>query len=159
MTLTAPLFRSRPKRPSLRFGQTRNTYRRLWRPVTTASTPLRGTWTASNQWMGWSPGNGWTQCGKCMTLSRRSTLFLDLRAVSSEGEASMWSEQVDTATLDARMRPRASAVAERLWSPRSCTDHEYAAWRLREHRCRMVARGIGAGPFWSEHCAVAGGRE
>jgi hexosaminidase len=74
------------------------------------------------------------------------------------GEASMWSEQVDTATLDARMWPRASAVAERLWSPKSCTDHEYAAWRLREHRCRMVASGVGAGPFWSEHCVVQGGR-
>ena len=73
------------------------------------------------------------------------------------GEASMWSEQVDTHTLDARIWPRASAVAERLWSPKTCVDHEYAAWRLREHRCRMVARGIGAGPFWSEHCVSSTG--
>ena len=24
--------------------------------------------------------------------------------------------------------------------------------RLREHRCRMVAEGVGAGPFWSDFC-------
>lgn len=69
------------------------------------------------------------------------------------GEASMWSEQVSPLTLDARMWPRASPVAERLWSPRTVTDEEFAATRLREHRCRMVfLLDIRAGPFWSERC-------
>ena len=72
------------------------------------------------------------------------------------GEASMWSEQVDALTLDGRMWPRACTVAERLWSDKKTVDHEYAALRLREHRCRMVQLwGIGAGPFWSDRC-VAG---
>ena len=61
--------------------------------------------------------------------------------------------QVSPLTLDARMWPRASPVAERLWSPRTVTDQEFAATRLREHRCRMVfLLGIRAGPFWSERC-------
>ncbi|KAL3100556.1 hypothetical protein niasHS_001122 [Heterodera schachtii] len=44
-------------------------------------------------------------------------------------------------------RPRASAVAERLWSPPELTRLADAAWpRLQEHRCRMVARGYRAEP-------------
>ena len=69
------------------------------------------------------------------------------------GEASMWSEQVNGLTLDGRMWPRACTIAERLWSSKNTIDHEYAALRLRNHRCRMVELwNIGAGPFWSDHC-------
>jgi hexosaminidase len=71
------------------------------------------------------------------------------------GEASMWTEQVDVTVLDERVWPRASAVAERLWSPKTVTDLDDASSRLVYHRCRMVARGIRAGPIWCDYCSAA----
>ncbi|PNG99528.1 Beta-hexosaminidase subunit beta [Tetrabaena socialis] len=59
------------------------------------------------------------------------------------GEACLWSEAQDAAAgLLPSTWDRASAVAERLWSDAAARDEEVAAARLREHRCRMVARGI-----------------
>lgn len=44
-------------------------------------------------------------------------------------------------------RPRASAVAERLWSDPAQTQSADAAWpRLHEHKCRMMARGYPVEP-------------
>ena len=45
-------------------------------------------------------------------------------------------------------RPRASAVAERLWSAAENTTDADKAWpRLHEHRCRMLARGYRPEPI------------
>ncbi|XP_028274510.1 beta-hexosaminidase subunit beta isoform X2 [Parambassis ranga] len=68
------------------------------------------------------------------------------------GEACLWGEYVDATNLTPRLWPRASAVAERLWSSKDVTDIDDAFNRLSVHRCRMVARGIPAEPLFSSFC-------
>ncbi|KAM7392562.1 hypothetical protein PAMA_007601 [Pampus argenteus] len=68
------------------------------------------------------------------------------------GEACLWGEYVDATNLTPRLWPRASAVAERLWSAQSVTDIGDAFNRLSVHRCRMVERGIPAEPLFSSYC-------
>ncbi|XP_051975985.1 beta-hexosaminidase subunit beta isoform X2 [Xyrauchen texanus] len=68
------------------------------------------------------------------------------------GEACLWGEYVDATNLTPRLWPRASAVAERLWSDASVTDLGNAYNRLSQHRCRMVKRGIAAEPLFTGHC-------
>jgi len=68
------------------------------------------------------------------------------------GEASMWGEQVDATVIDERVWPRTSAVGERLWSAQSVNDDDAATPRLIAQRCRMVQRGINAGPIAPDFC-------
>jgi hexosaminidase len=70
------------------------------------------------------------------------------------GEACMWSEQVDATSFEPRVWPKACAVAERLWSPASYRDVAEASARLMLQRCRMVSRGVSAGPIWADFCSV-----
>ena len=42
--------------------------------------------------------------------------------------------------------PRASAAAERLWSPESVTDQTAAQARLITQRCRLLNRGFSSAP-------------
>ncbi|CAH0713089.1 unnamed protein product, partial [Brenthis ino] len=78
------------------------------------------------------------------------------------GEACMWGEMVDDRNVINRVWPRASAVAEKLWSAAGVggpgspggaegpagaggpAPHTYA--RLEEHACRMLRRGVDAQP-------------
>lgn len=63
------------------------------------------------------------------------------------GIATMWGEYIDGTNLESTLWPRASAVAERLWSPPNKTKSADEAWpRLQEHRCRMISRGYRAEP-------------
>ena len=72
------------------------------------------------------------------------------------GEASLWSEQVDAVNALVQAWPRASAVAERLWSPRNVTDLADAARRLAGLRCRMLHwHGVTSAPIWSDWCSAS----
>lgn len=72
------------------------------------------------------------------------------------GEVALWSEQADPTVLDSRIWPRASAMAETLWSGnRDETGKKRyadATDRLNEWRYRMVHRGIGAEPIQPLWC-------
>ena len=60
------------------------------------------------------------------------------------GEACMWGEFVDATNILSRTFPRASAVAERLWSSQKVRDRKDMSFRLDKHRCGMCAREIPA---------------
>ncbi|XP_019387251.1 PREDICTED: beta-hexosaminidase subunit beta, partial [Crocodylus porosus] len=68
------------------------------------------------------------------------------------GEACLWGEFVDATNLTPRLWPRASAIAERLWSSQNVTDLSDAYNRLTKHRCRMRSRGIAAQPVYAGYC-------
>ncbi|KAJ2504954.1 Glucosamine-6-phosphate isomerase (Glucosamine-6-phosphate deaminase) (GNPDA) (GlcN6P deaminase) [Coemansia sp. RSA 2052] len=73
-------------------------------------------------------------------------------------EVALWSEQTDEQVVDARLWPRASAMAETAWSGKADasghvrTTGEVAS-RLHEQRYRMVGRGINAEPMQPLWCA------
>lgn len=58
----------------------------------------------------------------------------------------MWAEVVNEYNFISRIWPRASAVAERLWSSELDQDDIDAELRLEEHVCRLNDRGILAQP-------------
>lgn len=66
-------------------------------------------------------------------------------------EAAIWSEQIDEHTLDNRFWPRASALAERLWS-NPIEGWKHAEARLLLHRERLVENGIGAEAMQPQWC-------
>ena len=64
------------------------------------------------------------------------------------GEVDMWGEGVDAANFEPRVFPWATAVGERLWSPKvQSASTEAAADRLRTFRCTLVRRGVRAAPI------------
>lgn len=62
------------------------------------------------------------------------------------GVACTWSEYVDSAAIISRTWPRASAVAERLWSPQGTFESE-AKTRIRHMHCLLQRRGLRVEPL------------
>lgn len=73
------------------------------------------------------------------------------------GEACLWSEQLDVASLDTRLWPRTAAFAERLWSDPPVNNEYYAIsedvyTRLTNQRQRLINRGLAAEALWPAWC-------
>jgi hypothetical protein len=64
------------------------------------------------------------------------------------GHASMWGEHVDASNFISRVWPRASAMAERLWTGdvEGVGANVTIASRIHNFRCRMVQQGFAAEP-------------
>lgn len=89
-------------------------------------------------------GGDWQQFYECDPT--HFTNNTEGRELVVGGEACMWAEFVDESNLMSRLWPRASAVAERLWSQENVNIWVDAQARLEEHYCRMKRRGITAQP-------------
>jgi len=74
------------------------------------------------------------------------------QALMRGGEACAWSEYIDPTNAISLLWPRASAVAERLWSAKEVNDVEEAKYRLDQQRCRMVRRKVPAKPILNGYC-------
>ncbi|GLJ05446.1 hypothetical protein SUGI_0018350 [Cryptomeria japonica] len=107
-------------------------------------------------------GNGGSWCGPFKTWQRVYDYDITYGLSEEEaklvlgGEVALWSEQADGTVLDARLWPRASAMAETLWSGNRDSSgkkrYAEATDRLNEWRYRMVGRGIKAEPLQPMWC-------
>ncbi|XP_010037508.2 beta-hexosaminidase 2 [Eucalyptus grandis] len=111
---------------------------------------------------GSNQGNGGSWCGPFKTWQTIYNYDITYGLTEEEatlvlgGEVALWSEQADPTVLDARIWPRASAVAESMWSgnrdKNGMKRYAEATDRLNEWRSRMVSRGIGAEPIQPLWC-------
>ncbi|ELT93601.1 hypothetical protein CAPTEDRAFT_180694 [Capitella teleta] len=76
----------------------------------------------------------------------------ELQALVVGGEACIWAEYLDGTNILSLLWPRASAIAERLWSAKEVNDIEEAKYRLDQQRCRMLRRGIPTKPIMNGYC-------
>jgi hexosaminidase len=68
-------------------------------------------------------------------------LTTDQQKLVLGGEACMWAEHVNAATIDSRIWPRAAVVAERLWSPASDRNVDDMYRRLATETLRLEYEG------------------
>ncbi|KAK3085925.1 hypothetical protein FSP39_010784 [Pinctada imbricata] len=86
-------------------------------------------------------GTKWPKYYNCDPADNTMGYQIDEKKVLG-GEACLWAEYIDNENLMTTLWPRASAVAERLWSSKDVRDLDSAGKRLSEHRCRMLGRGL-----------------
>ncbi|XP_052754679.1 chitooligosaccharidolytic beta-N-acetylglucosaminidase [Galleria mellonella] len=104
-----------------------------------------GAWVGSgNNWC--SPYIGWQK----VYDNSPAVIALEHKDQILGGEAALWSEQSDSATLDGRLWPRAAALAERLWAEPAATwqDAEYRMLHTRERLIRMDIQAESLQPEW-----------
>ena len=95
------------------------------------------------------PENPWRD-GKCHCYDLRFDAHHAKMVLG--GEAPLWGEHIDSTNLLPRAFPRASAVAERLWSSMTVNNATKALPRLVRQRCRMLSRGIPVTPLGPGYC-------
>lgn len=104
-----------------------------------------GAWVgAGNNWC--SPYIGWQK----VYDNSIAVMATENKDLVLGGEAALWSEQSDTATLDQRLWPRAAALAERLWTepPTTWLDAEHRMLHTRERLVRMGIQAESIQPEW-----------
>jgi len=75
------------------------------------------------------------------------------------GEICQWGEEADENSIEILIWPRASAAAERLWSPKLLNYTakgilESPLSRIRYQRCRMSSRGFKSLPVRPDYCPL-----
>jgi len=86
-----------------------------------------------------------------------TVLTPDQEALLLGGEISVWAESVDEINFDERVWTRAPSGAERLWSNKAINNVTLAQPRLEYFRCKLVQRGVRAGPTTYSYCMPLGG--
>lgn len=95
----------------------------------------------------------WQETWRCMYgVEPLEGLNSTQAALVMGGEAAMWGEGVNHFSFETRVWPKASAVAERLWSAMGMNDAEAAKPRLMGHVCRLNHFGIRASPIGPGFC-------
>ncbi|XP_014364864.2 chitooligosaccharidolytic beta-N-acetylglucosaminidase [Papilio machaon] len=94
-----------------------------------------GAWVGSgNNWC--SPYIGWQKVYE----NRPKDMAREYTHLILGGEAALWTEQADSASVEGRLWPRAAALAERLWAEPD-TDWSHAEHRMLHLRERLVRMG------------------
>uniref|UniRef100_A0A182YEG5 beta-N-acetylhexosaminidase n=1 Tax=Anopheles stephensi TaxID=30069 RepID=A0A182YEG5_ANOST len=103
-----------------------------------------------------SPYRNWQTVYKHRPWEEMKLTSLQMRQILG-GEACLWTEQVDESLLDTRLWPRASALAERLWT--DPTEERYSESvplevynRMSVFRNHLLELGLRAEPIFPKYC-------